>query len=202
MIEIKSKKDIIIPFKSMQDIDWEIKTKEILKNIAQEWGNELAKPISSNEIVKLENRIGIELPENLKLFYQKFGIADIGEELQDFNSINWLKDLWKEQPEYAPNFTIEDKQYLPYLITFSNYLGNGNMFCFHSKTKHIYYYDHDGEPYISKIFNSIDEYIKGCLISCQTMFYSDNVDENKVEEWCNEILIELYDEKIIKKWKY
>ncbi len=78
--------------------------------------------------------------------------------------IGWIKNIWSEQPQYGPDFTEEDKIHLPFLVSFSDYLGNGNMFCFHSETKEIYYYDHDNRPYLTKMFDKIDDYLKGCLI--------------------------------------
>lgn len=62
---------------------------------------------------------------------------------------------------------------MPFLVTFSDYLGNGNMFCFHSETKEIYYFDHDTKPYLTRMFSCIDEYLKGRLITCQYQLFAD-----------------------------
>ncbi|GAL61831.1 SMI1/KNR4 family protein [Algibacter lectus] len=202
MIDIKSKSDIIIPFDQIGEENWSDKTEHIIQELANNWNNELTEPISEETIFELEKRLGVSLPSNLKLFYQKFGIAKIGEQLQSIDEIGWIKDLWKDAPQYGPDFSKDDKKHLPFLISFSDYLGNGNMFCFHSETKEIYYFDHDTKPYITKLFNSVSDYIKGCLISCQSDLFNQEIGQEKVEEWCEEILNEMFGKDIVEKWKY
>ncbi len=198
MIEIHKKEDILIPFDKIGDSDWKVNTQEIIESVASNFGDDLKKPISEEEILALETKLGTALPENLKLFYQTFGIADIGEQLQDFNEVDWIKDIWSDAPQYGPDFSEQDKLLLPYLISFSDYLGNGNMFCFHSETKEIYYYDHDDKPYLTKMFNTVDDYLKGCLIFAQA-----DLSENKeAENWTEEIVIDLFGQNTVRKWRY
>lgn len=201
MLEINKKEDIIIPFDKIGEDNWESKTQLIIQSIAENWDNELKKPISTQEIQELESRLGTTLPNSLKIFYQKFGLADIGEQLQDLKEIGWIKNFWADHPEYGPDFTEEDKIYLPFLISFSDYLGNGNMFCFHSETKEIYYFDHDNTPYITKMFNTVDDYLKGCLIFAQSDLFGD-VEQEYVEEWAEEIVSEIIGEETVEKWRY
>ena len=202
MIDIKSKSDIIIPFEKIGDKNWLDKTKLIIDDFADNWGEELTEPIPNEEISKLEIKLGTNLPESLKLFYNEFGTANIGEQLQDFDEIGWLKNIWKDQAEHSPCFSEEDKKHLPYLVSFSNYLGNGNMFCFHSDTKEIYYFDHDTQPFLSKLFDDASDYIKACLISCQVDLFNQEIGQEKVEEWSEEVLNELYEKDLLKKWKH
>jgi len=202
MIEISKKEDIVIPFDKIGDENWDIKTGEIIESLADIWNDDLPEPKTDEEINSLEIKLGTKLPENLKLFYKTFGIAPIGEQLLDFNEIGWIKDIWAKAPEYGPDFTDEDKTVLPFLITFSDYLGNGNMFCFHCDTKEIYYYDHDDKPYLTKLFDTVDDYLKGCLICCQSDLLAEGTDQNDVREWAEEIVEQLYGEKIIRKWMY
>jgi hypothetical protein len=201
MLEINRKEDIIIPFDKIGEDNWESKTQLIIQSIAENWDDELKEPISTEEIQELENRLGTTLPNSLKIFYQKFGLADIGEQLQDLNEIDWIKNIWAEQPQYGPDFTEEDKIHLPFLVSFSDYLGNGNMFCFHSETKEIYYFDHDNKPYLTKMFNSVDEYLKGCLIFAQSDLFG-NAEQEDVEEWTEEIVSEIIGEETVEKWRY
>ena len=202
MIDIKSKSEIIIPFENIGDENWSNKTEYIISELADNWGDELPPSISSQEISELERRLGTTLPDGLKLFYQEFGIANIGEQLQNFTEIGWIKDIWKDQPEYGPDFSDEDNKHLSFLVSFSDYLGNGNMFCFHSETKEIYYYDHDTKPFLTKLFDDVSDYFKGCLVSCQAELFNQEIGQEQVEEWCDEILNEMFGEYIVKKWKY
>lgn len=201
MIAINKKEDILIPFNRIGEQGWEINTKTILESIAYNYNDELKQPVATSDIEALEKRLGAALPDHLKLFYQTFGIAEIGEQLQDLNAIGWIKDIWAAQPEYGPDFTEEDKQHLPFLISFSDYLGNGNMFCFHSETKAIYYYDHDTQPNITKLFDTVDDYLKGCLIFAQSELFGD-ADMGDVVNWTEEIVTELLGAATVKKWRY
>jgi len=152
-----------------------------------------------DEIAQLEKRLGTPLPEHLKLFYQTFGLADIGEQLQDFKEMGWIKDIWADQPQYGPDFTTEDKKYLPFLVSFSDYLWNGNMFCFHSETHQIYYYDHDSQPYLTKLFDQFEHYLKACLILIQDDFFG-KVKQEQVEAWTEEIVSDLFGKETVQKW--
>lgn len=201
MIEINLKSDIIIPFDKIGDNGWDEKSKLIIESLAENWSNELKEPISIEEIENLEKRLGTTLPNGLKIFYTTVGIADIGEELQRFEDILWMKDLWEEDSPYGPDFSNEDKTSIPHLITFSDYLGNGNMFCFHNETKEIYYFDHDTKPFITKMFDNVDDYIKGCLIFAQADLFGE-VGQEKVEKWTEEIAEDLFGKDVVRKWRY
>ncbi|NDV95426.1 SMI1/KNR4 family protein [Dysgonomonas sp. 521] len=202
MIDINKKSDIIIPFEKISDPDWAVNTRIIIESLAENWNDELPASKTDAEISDLENRLGTTLPGELKLFYKTFGVAPIGEQLQEFSEMGWLEDIWKDAPQYGPDFTEEDNQSLPYLISFSDYLGNGNMFCFHSETKEIYYYDHDERPYITKLFTSFGDYLKGCLILCQSDLFGSGVEQQDVDEWTEEIVSEIFGEGVLDKWRY
>jgi hypothetical protein len=201
MIEIHHKSNIVFPFDKIGENGWDVKTRLILQSFAELNGDEIASPIHIDEIYKLEQRLKTTLPISLKIFYQTFGIADIGEELQQFDDIGYLKDIWAAAPEYAPEFTSKDVEVLPHLITFSDYLGNGNMFCFHDISKEVYYFDHDDRPYLTKIFDDVDEYLKCCLILLQSDLFGDAAPD-QVEQWVEDMVIELIGDQKLKKWRY
>jgi hypothetical protein len=202
MLEINKKEDIIIPFNRIGDDDWKIRTSQIIEAVAENWNDELKAPVSADEISALEKRLGTTLPEPLSVFYQTFGLANIGEELQAFEDIDWLKNTGPADPEHGLDFTAEDEAVLPYLVTFSDYLGNGNMFCFHSETKEIYYFDHDEAPYIYKMFSVVDDYIKGCLIFAQSDLFGESTTQEEVDKWTEEIVEEMIGKDKIRKWRY
>ncbi|ATA89932.1 hypothetical protein CAPN001_21680 [Capnocytophaga stomatis] len=197
MFEITKKEDIIIPFKKIGDENWEKNTRFILTAD----GDELPEVVTEEEIQEIEKHLGAKLPDSLKLFYKTFGVADIGEELIDLKNISYLKEWWEEDAEYGPDFSEEDKKVLPYLVWFGDYLGNGNMFCFHTKTHEIYYFDHDTLPYLTKLFDDFSDYLKGCLIFLQLNYVSDEK-WAKFEEVLEEVVSEFISEEVIKKWRY
>lgn len=200
-IFINKKEDIIIPFEYIGDEHWQSNTERIITALNDLWSKDIVPPILTEEIKALELRLDTSLPDTLKLFYQTFGIADIGEELQQFKDIDYLGKIWEPHPEYGPDFTEEDKAVLPYLITFSDYLGNGNMFCFHKETKEIYYFDHDSQPYLTRMFSCFDDYLKGCLIFAQGDLFGE-IGQEPVDRWTEEVVGELLGEEIVHKWIY
>lgn len=202
MINIEKKSDITIPFTHIGESEWETRVRTILVSFAENWGGTLPEVKTESEIKSLEQRLGTELPAGLTLFYQTFGIADIGEQLQSFDEMGWLKDIWGAMPEYGPDFSEQDDTVLPFLVTFSDYLGNGNMFCFHRETKEIYYFDHDSKPYLTRMFGCVDDYLKGCLIACQAQLFADLSLEKEANRWAEEILEGLYGSEIVRKWYY
>lgn len=202
MINITSKKEIIIPFDEIGDDKWKENTKLIIKGLADNWNQELPIPISHKEILELENRIGTSLPKSLSIFHQAFGPANIGEELLSCSQIDKLKNLWPGINEKSEYFTDAECKLLPNLIAFSDVLGSGDMFCFHSETKDIYFFDHSDAPYFSKFFNDASDYIRGCLIQAQTDLFDIDTGQDAVEEWCEEILKELYGTSLVLKWLY
>jgi hypothetical protein len=75
------------------------------------------------------------------------------------------------------------------------------MFCFHDKTKEIYYFDHDDRPYLSKIFDDVDTYLKCCLILLQSEFFGEALPD-EVEHWVEDKVIDLIGDQKLKKWRY
>lgn len=201
MITINHKADIIIPFDRIGEAGWTEQTGRIITALDDNWSREAAEPLSVKEIMAIESRLGVALPDSLKLFYQTFGIAGIGEELQEPGDIGYLKDIWRHDPEYGPRFTDEDQKVLPHLITFSEYLGNGNLFCFHAQTQAIYYFDHESQPYLHRLFDRADDYLKGCLIFAQSDLFG-NVEQEEVDSWAEEIVSGLFGSEVVKIWKY
>ena len=196
MIFLHNKDDIIIPFEAVGEPGWEEKTRMLLYAFAENWGENLPEPVTEELIAVTEKRLGVRLPDTLTLFYRVFGIADIGEELQALENMQTLADWtegfdWDEAGE-------KEKEMLPHLVTFSEYLGNGNAFCFHRETGSVYYFDHETEPYLVKLFDKVDDYLKGCLIALQEHFFESSDAADIVEEK----LLEVFSEGVITKWMY
>lgn len=208
MINIKTKSDIIIPFSRIGDEGWLEKLEIIVSSLLRSWGTNINdvefSQRTDEELDELEKRIEATLPHGLREYYKVFGIADVGDKLQEFDFVGRLAETWdlNAKPYCGPNFTEEELAIFPHLITFSDHRGNGNMFCFHDETKEIYYYDHATRPYISKMFSSIDDYIKACLISCQVDLFDLEIGQSKVDEWIKEIMVAHFGDEIYDKWEF
>ncbi len=75
------------------------------------------------------------------------------------------------------------------------------MFCFHKETKEIYYFDHDSQPYLTKMFSHFDDYLKGCLVFAQADLFGE-VGQDQVDQWTEQIVDELIGEDLVRKWRY
>ncbi|MDR1160662.1 MAG: SMI1/KNR4 family protein [Syntrophomonadaceae bacterium] len=188
MLIIRKKDDIIIPFKQIGEKGWQAKTKTIVEAIAKKWNLELPKPKTAEEAAQLEAELQTSLPSGLKAFYQEFGVTDIGETLQEWDDIKWLVGLWAAAPKYGPDLTEAEQAVCPYLVTFGGCANDGNIWCFHSDTKEIYYFDYYEQPRITKLYNTFDDYLKNCLILAQADFFAEPAAKEDVLRWGKEIL--------------
>ncbi|MDR1616068.1 MAG: SMI1/KNR4 family protein [Syntrophomonadaceae bacterium] len=189
MLTIRKKDDIIIPFiKQTGEEGWQAKTRIILEAIAEKWNSELPQPKAEEETVRLEAELQTSLPSSLKIFYQEFGVADIGETLQEWDDIKWLAGFWAAIPQLGPDLTEADQSVCPYLVTFGGCVNDSGIWCFHAETKEIYYFDYDERPHITKLYDSFDDYLKNCLILAQSELFANPATKKDVLRWGKEIL--------------
>lgn len=206
MINITKKSDIVIPFSKIGEKEWLEKTKLIATSLLECWGSSYENIEfdlkSDEELDELEKSVGASLPYGLRIFYQTFGVADIGDKLQEFDLIGRLSDIWdlNAKPYTGPAFSAAELELFPRLVTFSEHPGTGNMFCFHDVSNEIYYLDHRKAPYITKLFDSVDEFFTACAIACQIDLFDLEVGQEKVEIWIKELLTEHYGDKVLDKW--
>lgn len=206
MINISKKSDIVIPFKAIGEEGWLEKLELIVSSLLYCWGTSIDEIQfalkSDNELDDLEKRIETTLPPGLRMYYKTFGIGDVGDKLQEFDFVGRLGETWdlNEKPYCGPNFTKEELEIFPHLVTFSDHHRNGSVFCFHDQTHEIYYYDHLSEPHFTRMFKSIDDYVVACLISCQLDLFDLEVGQDAVEQWIKEIMEDLYGKEVYNKW--
>ena len=174
--------DIIFPQKSiLNDRDWDTEISPIIEGYADFWGNELIQATSSNEIENCEKRLQTKLPEDLKIFYLRFGNARLCEDLLPVEEMDYLTETW--DASFFENHTETERQEIFKLIIFADYKGSGNFWCFHKDTKHIFYFNHDSNPNISAMFDTFEEYLKWMLIFTQGEIgqFNDGLEENLLE---------------------
>lgn len=189
--------EIIIPFDRIGEPGWEGPAGAILQDLAANWDTPPPPPCTDQELAATEKRLGVALPPALKLFYTTFGVADVGEELQPLENMQFLSK-WAEGYGLWDSLTPEELTALPHLVTFSEYLGNGNAFCFHKENFTVWYFDHDTDPTLMQLFDTVDDYLKGCLVSAQAELMEDPNAADIVEEK----LVELFGERVVTKWLY
>lgn len=208
MINISRKEDIVIPSSKIEDEGWTDKAEYIARSLLYSWGTSIDNIKfdlkTEEELDNLESRIETTLPKGLRLIFSDLGTPDVNQKLQEFDMVGRLNEMWDldAQPYHGPDFSTEELALLPHLVTFSDHHGCGSVFCFHDETKEIYFFDTNGKPYFFKMFNSIDDYIKACLISCQIDLFDVEVGQAKVEKWIEEILIDSFGKEIYSKWDF
>ncbi|HEX8425731.1 SMI1/KNR4 family protein [Hymenobacter sp.] len=193
-MEVNTIKDVIIPQKAIgADIGWEQEIAPIIEGYAYHIDEEPAAPASPKEISACEKRLNTTLPEDLKLFYLRFGPAKLGEilcPLEEF--VGW-------SAESMESYTAEEQEVLKNMVVFGEYLGNGNVWCFHKQTKAIYYFDHDTRPTINGMFSSFYEYLRALLIFTQGEMGSHI---EGLEDDCEAIVASLVGQERVRKWRY
>lgn len=206
MINIRKKSDIVIPSSQVGDEKWLKDTRFVASSILACWGldiNEIEFGLKSDEeLDALEKSIDTTLPPSLRIFYQTFGVADVGDKLHEFDFVGRLSDTWNlnSKPYSGPDFSEEELMIFPHLVTFTEHPGTNNMFCFHDATHEVYFLDQNEKPHLTKLFDSIDTFFMACSVACQIDLFDLEVGQDKVEGWIREVMTERFGEKVLKKW--
>jgi hypothetical protein len=154
-------------------------------------------PISEDAIQALEARLGCRLPSALRAYHREIGALKLAERLcaleDRYTPIQPLLSAYPGIPDMEP--TLEDLSLVEALIVFGNYLGNGNMFCFHRETGAVYYFDHDTPPMLTKFFDDTQTYLDALMIRTLAEVH----DNDKQGE---SLLANKFGEALVKKWLY
>jgi hypothetical protein len=195
-MEVNKIDDIIVPQRVVGvNTGWEQEIAPIIAGYADHIMEDPTEPASAAEISACEQRLATTLPEDLKLFYLHFGAAKLSEILCPVQEFFCLGDNAEQLAEY----TVEEQAVLKQLVVFGEYLGNGNLWCFHKQSKEIYYFDHDTQPNINCMFASFYEYLRALLVFTQGEMGS-HVEE--LEEKCEAIVVSMIGQERVHKWRY
>jgi SMI1-KNR4 cell-wall len=154
-------------------------------------------PVSEADIAKLEAQIGCSLPQPLRNYHLEFGALKLAETL-----CNVIRSDYQIQPHLKAfpgiiELTYDDTvlDLAEKLVVFGDYLGNGNMFCFHHRTGEVYYFDHDRGELLTRFFSSVQDYLDALMILCLGEIHDD-------EEAAEALLVERYGQALVRKWRY
>lgn len=154
-------------------------------------------PVSKSDITKLESSLACTLPSELSIYHVEFGALSLAENLCSANGghtpiqplLNAYPGVFDITDNDADINLAED------LVVFGDYLGNGNMFCFHKKTGQIYYFDHDTGAMLTYFFSSTQEYLDALMMRCLTEIHAD-------DEKGEAALVDRFGHELVKKWLY
>ena len=195
---IEKIEDVIVPHKIIGvDIGWEDEILPILEIYADYLGDDMNKATSADRIKNCELTLGTTLPNDLKLFYLRFGAARLIEGLFNVEEFQYITANWGES--LLDHYNKQEQTVLSKLIVFGDFLGNGNVWSFHKDTKEIFYYNHDSKPNINQMFGTFYEYLQSLLIFTQGVVGQDIEDfDKKIEQ----LVVKLIGNERVKVWQY
>ncbi len=175
--------------------------RSVIQAYAALWEGHPSAPVNTqvrqDTLKKLEAELGCTLPSALRTYYTELGALSLAEKLCTVkNSDICIQPLADAFPAIEDMQLSEtDQKLASELIVFGDYLGNGNMFCFHRQSGEVYYFDHDCAPHLTRFFPSAEDYLDGLMIRTLSEVYDD-------EEAGLELLEERFGCELVKKWLF
>jgi hypothetical protein len=154
-------------------------------------------PVAGTAMAALEARLGCRLPPALRAYHMEFGVLNLAERLcgheDQYTPILPLLDSFPGIPDMEPS--PEELSLAGKLIAFGDYLGNGNMFCFHRETGAVYYFDHDRPPMLTRFFDNTQTYLDALMLLTLA-------EAHDARERGEELLAERFGDDIVWKWRH
>lgn len=160
-------------------------------------------PSSRAELYALEQRLGCALPSILRAYHTRIGALELCERLcsvspAKFASIEPLKDAYpgifdilEALPDAESQSSLADE-----LVAFGDYLGNGNLWCFHRQTGEVWYFDHDDTlPMLTRMFDDVGGYLDALMFKCLLEIHEQDEDDES-------LLRQHLGDAIVDKWLY
>lgn len=158
-------------------------------------------PVQSKDTEALEQRLDCALPPLLRHYHEQIGALELTERLcsvapAKYASIEPLldaypgiRDILEDAPDAEPQWVLVNQ-----LIAFGDYLGNGNLWCFHREMGAVWYFDHDCSPMLTQIFSDVSQYLDVLMFKCLL--------EAHGEEDNEDLLREHLGDDVVEKWMY
>lgn len=158
-------------------------------------------PATPQEIEALELRLGCAIPPLLRSYHEQIGTLDLAETLcsvtpAKYASIEPLIDAYPGIHDILEDTPDADRQWalVNQLIVFGDYLGNGNLWCFHRQTGEVWYFDHDSSPMLTQIFTDVGQYLDVLMFKCLLEVHGEEDNEDLLREHLGDDIVE--------KWMY
>ena len=169
----------------------------VLGAYAQLWDQTPGAPVDAAALDALEQRLACPLPPALREYHREFGALSLAERLCSVAGsdicIEPLLDAFPGIVDLAG--TGAELELAEKLVAFGDYLGNGNLFCFHRETGEVYYFDHDGGALLTRFFASPEDYLDALMILCLAEIHDD-------DEGGEALLSERFGRELVHKWRY
>lgn len=168
----------------------------------EQWNNPApVAPVNAKEIDALEQRLGCTLPPLLRRYHETLGALELAERLCSVTPAKYasiepllaaypgIHDILEGASDAASQWALVNQ-----LIAFGDYLGNGNLWCFHRETGEVWYFDHDSSPMLTQIFTDVGQYLDVLMFKCLL--------EAHGEEDNEDLLREHLGDEVVEKWMY
>lgn len=158
-------------------------------------------PVSPKELAALEQRLGCAIPTLLRVYHEQIGTLNLAETLcsvtpAKYASIEPLHDAYPGITDILENVPDADPQWalVNQLVVFGDYLGNGNLWCFHRDTGEVWYFDHDCSPMLTQMFTDVGKYLDILMFKCLLDAHGEEDNEDLLREHLGDAIVE--------KWMY
>ncbi|MCU5773980.1 SMI1/KNR4 family protein [Erwiniaceae bacterium BAC15a-03b] len=158
-------------------------------------------PVTPKESDALELRLSCAIPPLLRTYHEQIGTLNLAETLcsvtpakcSSIESLHdgypGITDILEDAPDARQQWALVNQ-----LIVFGDYLGNGNLWCFHRETGEVWYFDHDCSPMLTQIFTDVGQYLDILMFKCLL--------EAHGEEENEDLLRERLGDAVVEKWMY
>lgn len=158
-------------------------------------------PVPLKEIDALEQRLNCALPSLLRRYHEQIGALELAERLCSvtpekyasieplLNAYPGISDILEDAPDAEQLSALVDQ-----LVAFGDYLGNGNLWCFHRETGEVWYFDHDSSPMLTQIFSDAGQYLDVLMFKCLLAAHDEEDNEDLLREHLGD--------EIVEKWMY
>ncbi|MBP5106401.1 SMI1/KNR4 family protein [Pseudomonas protegens] len=152
-------------------------------------------PVSEDALQALEQRLGCPLPRSLRDYHRQLGVLSLAEVLCSVGPGHTpIQPLLEAYPGIVEIGDV-DLLLAGKLVAFGDYLGNGNLFCFHRESGAVYYFDHDTGAALTRFFDSPEEYLDTLMLLCLAEVHDD-------DDAAEALISQRYGEDLVRKWRY
>ncbi|MFJ2452040.1 SMI1/KNR4 family protein [Pseudomonas protegens] len=152
-------------------------------------------PVSEDALQALEQRLGCPLPRSLRDYHRQLGVLSLAEVLCSVGPGHTpIQPLLEAYPGIVEIGDV-DLVLAVKLVAFGDYLGNGNLFCFHRESGAVYYFDHDTGAALTRFFDSPEEYLDTLMLLCLAEVHDD-------DDAAEALISQRYGEDLVRKWRY